>query len=648
MGSKRNGVRSVFSTLRVLTLLLILAAGAIPRLALAESRIALVVGNGNYSSVSSLNNPENDAVLISETLRGLGFEVTLLVDANQAELRHGISQFGSDLREAGQDGTGLFYYAGHALQSFGNNYLLPVDANLTDAADLSLVAIEAEAILRQMFSAKNRTNIVILDSCRNNPFENIPELNDNGLAEMKAPAGTFLAYATEPGGVALDGLGVNSPFTQILAREMMEPGAPVEQVFKKVRVAVRELTNERQTPWDTSSLISNFTFLPGKALSPEENAELQLWNAVRSARDLAQVKLFLDAYPNSRFGPDGRKLLAALMEGQQPEKAETSPTLTGSTAERSPNERLLNVQNWMFQLQDLDEDGAIEALAATEYDMLVIEAGYNFIDWSYDTAQIIDRLKVKPDGSSRLLLAYVDIGQAEDYRNYWLDDWVAPTAHKRGHPDFMITIDPDGWSGNFPVAYWDNNWQSLWLGSSGIIADLARFGFDGVLLDWVEAYDDDRVREAAREAGVSPENSMITFIEKLGDAGKAIDPSFLVVAQNAIYLIDADPDRYTSAIDALAVEDTWFHGWGDSDWDDPDGGDQQDRHDDEYSTSARLVQIALYQKSGLPVFSVDYALNKNNVAKVYNEAIGHGLISLVTRVALSKLTETPPPSLTSE
>jgi len=96
------------------------------------------------------------------------------------------------------------------------------------------------------------------------------------------------------------------------------------------------------------------------------------------------------------------------------------------------------------------------------------------------------------------------------------------------------------------------------------------------------------------------------------------------------------------------LKDTWFHGWGDSDWDDPDGGDQHDRHDDEYSTNARLAQISLYQKAGLPIFSVDYALNKTNVATVYNEAMRHGFISLVTRVALSRLTETPPPGLTSE
>lgn len=304
--------------------------------------------------------------------------------------------------------------------------------------------------------------------------------------------------------------------------------------------------------------------------------------------------------------------------------------------------RLSNVKSWMYQIQELDEDGAVEALSATGYDLLVIEPGNNFSEWAYETQWIVDQLREKPGGGARVLLAYIDIGQAEDYRDYWQDGWIAPKGSRRGNPDFLITIDPDGWSGNYPVAYWDAAWQSYWLGPDGIVAELARLGFDGIYLDWVEAYDDDMVRDAASQAGISPEGSMIEFIESLGEAGRRIDPEFLVVVQNAIYLIDAAPKRYINAIDALAVEDTWFHGWGDSDWDDPDGGDQRDRHDDEYSTKARLAQISQYQRARLPVFSIDYALKKKNVEIVYHEALEHGFIPLVSRVALSRLTETPP------
>ena len=153
----------------------------------AEPRIALIVGNGAYSSVTQLDNPVPDAQLMAQALENNGFTVSILTDASQGDLNRGIAQFGRDLRDGGADATGLFFYAGHAVQSFGSNFLLPVDAGLTDAADLSLVAVQADAVLRQMFSAKNKTNIVILDACRNNPFETIPDLDDNGLAEMKAP-----------------------------------------------------------------------------------------------------------------------------------------------------------------------------------------------------------------------------------------------------------------------------------------------------------------------------------------------------------------------------------------------------------------------------------------------------------------------------
>lgn len=191
--------------------LALVALGVWSTAALAEPRIALIVGNGAYNTVTQLDNPVPDAELMAQALRQKGFQVTMVTDAGQGALNQAIAQFGRDLRAAGREATGLFYYAGHAVQSFGENYLLPTDARLTDAADLSLVAVEAQAVLRQMRSARNRTNIVILDACRNNPFEDIPDLTDNGLAEMKAPTGTFLAYSTAPGAVALDGLTATAP-----------------------------------------------------------------------------------------------------------------------------------------------------------------------------------------------------------------------------------------------------------------------------------------------------------------------------------------------------------------------------------------------------------------------------------------------------
>ncbi|WP_208987239.1 caspase family protein [Roseibium marinum] len=304
----------------------------VPLRANAEARLALVIGNGAYSNVTALDNPVNDAALMAQSLRQVGFDVTLITEATQDQLIRAISDFGRKLREAGDDATGLFYYAGHGVQSFGSNYLLPVDIELRDAADLSLVGVPANAVLRQMFSARNQTNIVILDACRNNPFATIPDLSDNGLAEMKAPTGTFLAYSTAPGEIAVDGGGSNSPFTEALARRLSTPGVPIEVLFKDVRVEVLEATDGNQTPWDTSSLTVDFQFVPAVVLSAEEIQTRQLWDSVRLSRDPVQVLLFLRASPANPYTHEARALLQELMS-QELQVEESAPQAEAPKAE---------------------------------------------------------------------------------------------------------------------------------------------------------------------------------------------------------------------------------------------------------------------------------------------------------------------------
>jgi cysteinyl-tRNA synthetase len=175
------------------------------------------------------------------------------------------------------------------------------------------------------------------------------------------------------------------------------------------------------------------------------------------------------------------------------------------------------------------------------------------------------------------------------------------------------------------------------------VAGLAQDGFDGVYLDWVEAYDDSVVLAGAARQGIDPEEAMMSFIEKIRQAGRSVREDFLVVPQNAPYLIDHDPARYVDLIDGLAVEDTWFSGTGDAEWDDPAGGDIPNENSDEYSTNNLLNQYKKYLQRGLPVFSVDYCLNPANAQRVYREARKAGLRPLVTRVALSRITSTPPP-----
>ncbi len=316
---------------RIAVVFFLMLAATFP--ALAEPRFALIVGNQSYGSVTPLDNPAADAQLVADALEQRGFTVKLLLDADQITLTRAIAQFGRDLRSGGEETTGLFYYAGHAVQSFGTNFLLPVDVSLTDAADLSLVALRADAVLRQMSSAANRTNIVILDACRNNPFVDIPDMNDNGLAEMNAPTGTLMAYSTSPGSVALDGTGNNSPYTQAMVAEMQKPGQTIEQMFKRVRGTVLEATKGRQTPWETSSLTTDFQFTPERKLSPEEIAEKQFFDSVKASRDPVQIVLFLRTYPGSVHFEEVRGLLSNVLDG---ERAKTGAVASAEPAAPAP------------------------------------------------------------------------------------------------------------------------------------------------------------------------------------------------------------------------------------------------------------------------------------------------------------------------
>ena len=338
-------------------------------------------------------------------------------------------------------------------------------------------------------------------------------------------------------------------------------------------------------------------------------------------------------------------LLLIACGGNDDESVVTEPSPFDNVIRTSTILNGIEISTWMYQIQWLDDNVAIDELDATLYDMLVVEPGHNFKTDVYDTNYLVSSLKQKPNGDERLLLAYIDIGQAEDYRTYWLSTWEAPTETSIGSPNFLLTFDPDGWSGNYPVAYWNLEWQNIWLGTNGIIEKLAQFGFDGVYLDWVEGYDDDKVREAALTQGRNPENEMMLFIQRIRDLGKSFNSDFLVVPQNAPYLLDADPAFYVSIIDALATEDTWFYGEGDVPWGNPNAGDLSggERHAGDYSTANRIAQSKKYLDLGIPVFSVDYCISESNAEQTYINAYENGFIPLVTRVSLTNITETPPP-----
>src|SRR6266851_3533699 len=257
--------------IRLTLLILTILASAVAQA--AETRIALVIGNSDYSS-GSLPNPANDAKLIGDALTSLGFDVIARRNADQITMKRAIQEFGSRLESGGPGAVGLFYYAGHGLQLSGRNYLIPTTARIEREGDVEIEAVSADWVIEQMRYARNRLNIVILDACRNNPFTRSMRSVDHGLATMDAPAGILIAYSTAPGAVAADGTGRNSPYTEALTHAMREMHEPVEQVFKHVRVGVMTATSGKQVPWESSSLTGDFYFAAPNKVAPETSSAL--------------------------------------------------------------------------------------------------------------------------------------------------------------------------------------------------------------------------------------------------------------------------------------------------------------------------------------------------------------------------------------
>ncbi len=242
-----------------------------------QARLALVIGNADYSA-APLKNPVNDANAVADKLQGLGFEVIKLEDATQAEMISAMRDF---TRQAADNQVRLVYYAGHGVQIKGRNYLMPVDAKVQIESDIRNQGVDMSAILKRLAEIKQGVNLVILDACRNNPFtvsttqlaslraQGIrtrafePEIKAKGLAQELAPAGTVVAFSTSPGSVAIDNTEEEqSIYTKHFLSYISKPGMPVEQFFKKVRIAVYNETGQKQVPWESSSLMGDFCFKP--------------------------------------------------------------------------------------------------------------------------------------------------------------------------------------------------------------------------------------------------------------------------------------------------------------------------------------------------------------------------------------------------
>jgi cysteinyl-tRNA synthetase len=271
-------------------------------------------------------------------------------------------------------------------------------------------------------------------------------------------------------------------------------------------------------------------------------------------------------------------------------------------------------------------------------------------------ADVVTRLHEA--GHPKLVIAYIDIGQAEEYRTYWQEGW------KIGDPEWIVGEDPDGWEGNYPVAFWYDEWQEIWLGEDGLLQQVLDAGFDGVYLDWIEAYSDENVIAIAEQDDVDPVEEMIWWVQSISDFVKSQCDECVVIAQNAAEL--AEYDDYLDAIDGIAQEQVWFDGGADND---PPGDCPLPRTYAEVDTEAYrdslsepcrryfdsdpestlhvsseeyLYYLTLAQRKGIPIFTVDYALGPENVSWVYETSRTLGFVPFVSDRVLDRYVEPVP------
>lgn len=299
--------------------------------AAAEARTALVIGNSSYQNAPVLTNPVNDARDVSTALKELGFDVITGENLNADQMKAMVLDFGERLKK--RKGVGLFFYAGHGVQINGRNYLIPVEAKALREQTIEFESLDVNRVLGEMDAAGSRLNMVILDACRNNPFERSWRSADQGLAEIRAPRGTLVAYATAPGKVAFDGNGRNGAFTSELLKLIRQPNMLVEVLFKRVGERVSAVSKGEQEPYLSSSLRGDFYFsssastaevpvaeqapvaevapvpAPAPTPAPEPTAEDFYWKEIAGKNTVAAFQQYLKDYPNGVYAEDAKRAI---------------------------------------------------------------------------------------------------------------------------------------------------------------------------------------------------------------------------------------------------------------------------------------------------------------------------------------------------
>ncbi len=302
---------------------------------------------------------------------------------------------------------------------------------------------------------------------------------------------------------------------------------------------------------------------------------------------------------------------------------------------------LRNAKTYMFQFQGLDARGAIEKLARSDYDMLIIDDVHQAKGGQrVDMAKLVATLRAgKP---TRIILAYFDLGAAETDRTYWAADWKSPRPGQPGRPDFLMGINPPGWEDTFLTLFWDKRWQDLMVDAadSSLTRSLAA-GFDGVLVDWVQAADHPVITAIAQKQSVDSRQSMADLLARVRARVRKAQPAGLVLTLNGASLVLDNP-KARDAVDGVICEGIWYTGKGDVSWDSADGGDVPNSNTGEAATDARLKQTRALLDAGKPVFTLDYTLKPDRAQQVYVASRSAGLVPLVTRSSLGGMTPTPP------
>lgn len=320
-----------------------------------------------------------------------------------------------------------------------------------------------------------------------------------------------------------------------------------------------------------------------------------------------------------------------------------TPTATSAPCDRGFAVALLApVTSWAIQLQGLEHTDIARTLTAASVDMLVLEPMRSQRGQeAFEMRELVRRVQASRGSSlpSKRCIAYLNVGQAEDYRTYWQGNWRAPTANGAGEPSFLVGLDPDGWQGNYPVAYWRPEWKRCLFGHPDAPLDQAiADGFDGIYTDWVLGCFDANVRAAAAADGVDAFDEMVRLLGELRAYARARAPLFTVVAQNALALAEQRPAAL-GVIDALAQEDVSFKGLASAGWNDANAGDIPAVPAGETaggSIGERLQRVRA-QAPQLPVFTLDYALQPANIARAITASRAHGFVPCVSRTPLDRL-----------